>query len=1817
MLQFGDYPITQNSISKSRNPRNIWDRQTQSVINSSSNQNSALVLSGASQNINATTGDFNTLTSSTIITDIVKKKTATNAQILINDNLGISDVTNGIGNFNFQFKKDAVLLSNSINFASPTITFNDNVLNINNSITSSVGYSFKNMVNYDSFLSGLVFPNINETDGSGISKNSMLIVPGNYYLNYNKNLKILEFSKYKSNYHFNDVISNNVRFVKTNYDFTTDSTNNKTLLNYGTDSKINTINSLNNLLNLEAKNIALGNGDIVLLNGQSFNPIDISNTPQGKNFNFKFADIQTPTGLNVFSIGKTKAKFNLPSVDLNVNITTNNNNIDSIPRLQFKDISSFIIGQQITPDGSSNLDFIKFQQNVDGTSGKIIFLQQIETPGQSQGVSLIQPVLDFSGNGVALFTNQLQFFSNNRKIVNFNKDFIEIEPDIKLIGASSNQNIKFYPNSLSFINGSNKNFLSFDTSANNVKIYNVLDLSSNGTISFGATLNFNSKNSIPFVIRNNSVDISCTTLNFKQPTGSFAKFNNSLTFVDTDTDLNTSKYFGFDSTSKSITLYKPMNFYGDGNINFQSSISFNTNGGQTLFRIYNDVNSNTFFDTSANLQFLNTKSVIKFPDGGTLQIQDVFGNQYIGLTNGYTQFFNPIQLVGTGQIDVTTILNINNALGINLASFSQTSLSLIGNLIFQTTGFIQVNQGSLNFQDGNADVYMGLDVNFKKVILYKPLQLAGDGNIYFQRQIQFTKIDASNNPILPAVATIANDNFNVYGNLNLAGSNSNLQFSNPEFNIVDVSGNLFMVFNGVQGSIELKFPISIPSVININGIQFSKELIISDEFKNVFARLDTSSQTMQIQKPIDLSANGNILFGDFLNFADSSGVVVNLTRTSIDTSANIIMRNASPTIKVVSGEMSVIDNSNNKYAGFNTATKTIKIYQPIDLSANGTILFGDSLKVTDSSGTIVTINRTSIDTSSNIIMRNTNPTIKVVSGEMKVIDNSNNIYAGFNTSTKTVKVYQPIDLSANGTIIFGDSLNVTDSSGIIVSINRTSIDTSSNIIMRNTSPTIKIVSGEMDVIDNSNNIYAGFNTATKTVKVYQAIDLSANGTIIFGDSLKVTDSSGIIVTINRTSIDTSSNIIMRNTSPTIKIVSGEMKVIDNSNNNYFGINTVSQSINAYKLFEMQKNMSFTQSIFYIQDSDGVNYMSFNKITKKIRFIQTLDISGGIPQPSFISNIVFNAPTSFTITDNLDRSYIICNPNTYSINLTTPVKFLEPANLSNIIFPNNTLTLSDSLNTNYLILDKPNQKVRITQPIDLQTIVFSNDILYIQDMNGNNFLGFNRLTQTINFLKPTDLSGGGGGGGGIGDASGMIFPNDTFTFSDSLNRNYLILDKPNQKVKVTQPIDLQSVLFSNNTLTFSDLSNTNYLIFDKPNQKVKVTQPIDLQNVLFSNNTLTFSDSLNTNYLIFDKPNQKVKVTQPIDLQTVLFSNDTLYIRDSNGINYMAFNKVNRTIQFIAPIDSGGVPVVSYLLRINFIAPSIFSINDNLSRIYLECDPNTYTLNLLAPINCKTDNIISYTNTLSFKNNNGWNMLKLNNSSNGSFDISANIHITMDSPKIQIQSGELAFVDISDNKYFSIDVSNQVIKINKTLDLSSNGNIVFNNDLNFISNKQNILSIKQKNNLPVISYSEKLIIQNTNTNEVYANPIIKYNIISENVNSFEKKYLAKTSIPNGTGVIQYYFRNVIDTKDEQITFKGKIVSRDLENNSASFTFEGYTKYISPTNTNILEFELNPLYTSDPNWKLNSFFIYSTDLVMEVQSNQSTTTNWVVAIESISV
>ena len=223
----------------------------------------------------------------------------------------------------------------------------------------------------------------------------------------------------------------------------------------------------------------------------------------------------------------------------------------------------------------------------------------------------------------------------------------------------------------------------------------------------------------------------------------------------------------------------------------------------------------------------------------------------------------------------------------------------------------------------------------------------------------------------------------------------------------------------------------------------------------------------------------------------------------------------------------------------------------------------------------------------------------------------------------------------------------------------------------------------------------------------------------------------------------------------------------------------------------------------------------------------------------------------------------------------------------------------------------------------------------------------------------------------------------------------------------------------------------------------------------------------------------------------------------------------------------------------------------------------------------------------------------------------------DASGIQFTLDTFTFSDTSNNNYIVLDKTTQKVNITKPLDISSNGNILFNEQINFKSNGNNILSIENNANYPQIGYTEKLTLQNTVTNEMYTNAVLRYNIFAENINSFEKKYLAKTSILNGSGLVQYYFRNIIEHKDEQITFRGKVVSRDLSNNSASFTFDGYTNYLSPQNANNLEFELNTLHSPSGNWTIKSFYIYSTDLVMELQSNQSTTTNWVVSIESISV
>ena len=163
-------------------------------------------------------------------------------------------------------------------------------------------------------------------------------------------------------------------------------------------------------------------------------------------------------------------------------------------------------------------------------------------------------------------------------------------------------------------------------------------------------------------------------------------------------------------------------------------------------------------------------------------------------------------------------------------------------------------------------------------------------------------------------------------------------------------------------------------------------------------------------------------------------------------------------------------------------------------------------------------------------------------------------------------------------------------------------------------------------------------------------------------------------------------------------------------------------------------------------------------------------------------------------------------------------------------------------------------------------------------------------------------------------------------------------------------------------------------------------------------------------------------------------------------------------------------------------------------------------------------------------------------------------------------------------------------------------LITNTDTKFNLINTNII---QKNTTDSISISDPTL------NETYVNPLIIYN-------GLEKKYVAKIQIVGGTGTLSYTFKNVLNSVQEQLTFSGKIISRDANNNSASFVFVGYTKYKDINNINYLEFIVDNLYSSDPtNWSLNAFYITNTDMILVIQSKQTTTTNWVASIETISI
>lgn len=128
-----------------------------------------------------------------------------------------------------------------------------------------------------------------------------------------------------------------------------------------------------------------------------------------------------------------------------------------------------------------------------------------------------------------------------------------------------------------------------------------------------------------------------------------------------------------------------------------------------------------------------------------------------------------------------------------------------------------------------------------------------------------------------------------------------------------------------------------------------------------------------------------------------------------------------------------------------------------------------------------------------------------------------------------------------------------------------------------------------------------------------------------------------------------------------------------------------------------------------------------------------------------------------------------------------------------------------------------------------------------------------------------------------------------------------------------------------------------------------------------------------------------------------------------------------------------------------------------------------------------------------------------------------------------------------------------------------------------------------------STTQSNFIKNTNTSQ----PIMNYN-------SYEKKYVQQITI---TGTQNVFFKNILNSTGEDVTFTGKIISRDTNNNIASFLFSGYTKL------NVVNYTVTTLHSDDLiNWKIISMTLNDLDLILQVNSNQA---NWVISIDSISI
>lgn len=676
MLKYGELSVINNLNSKSLVPRNLIYRQKELFKTAVSPDDINGVLNASTfsipnaSSVTAGVGDFLTSNSSTIFVNLIKKKTFSVENITINNSLLVTDLTNTTSQtFSYLFAQQSNFQSTRLDMDIGNLTLRDNVIEINSKFFND--FSDNNFIEktfYDRILSGFIFPNTND-DPNKKKFNSMLVIPNKYYLDTQIDTPI--FKKYDSGKIdcFGSApteYTNSIRFILTNYDFSKNSTY------LGTDNKLNSddsdltdINNCNNLLNIEAKNIALHGGKIIAIGTKSFNPSNFLNETDPSIQFLIYKNHTTPSLIGTM----TDTLFNLKKpIKIQDNIQINTNGI------------------QFGLDGTTNLFDIKHGTG-SGTTKNFINLDANLNKMTVNKYLLLENQLDLSANGNIIFgKNNINFIKDGTTYISVNDTTIDIIPNIKIfndnpaIQIPSLESFAFtdfsnnilwklnnvlvdtsasytflQPNpSISFQNGTSLNFIQ-GVGTVCLKINSTM-LTTNGDLQF--------TNSSPEILINPDTDFSIID----------TSNNNIITFNTTSVHINTNNFL-FDSSSSNIffntsltlnnTNNTPILTLFDDSINCLVSAKFDdiscnnittytikTNDiscNQLIFdgtnpqititsgQILNVVQDNNSFlsisqdeiDCSANIQLLNSKPEIKFTDNLNLtslsnQLTDIY-----------------------------------------------------------------------------------------------------------------------------------------------------------------------------------------------------------------------------------------------------------------------------------------------------------------------------------------------------------------------------------------------------------------------------------------------------------------------------------------------------------------------------------------------------------------------------------------------------------------------------------------------------------------------------------------------------------------------------------------------------------------------------------------------------------------------------------------------------------------------------------------------------------------------------------------------------------------------------------------------------------------------------------------------------------------------------------------------------------------------------------------------------------------------------------------------------------------------------------------